>query len=156
MPNWFYIFVNGLYLAGVSIWIGGGIVVTGVVIPEIFRLQPRHEAVLLAVGVLRRFARIRVIALFLMLAGAGIKVLVWERHEIQPWMAVRWGAIVLMAWALVVDLLRHRRLNALATSVTPQLPSDDPQREVLDIFRIYAEGIMRASLVAALIALLFS
>lgn len=156
MPNWFYIAVHSLELLGLALWIGGGIVLSALVGPALFGSLPRHEAAVVFASILRRFARMRVIALVMIIVSAGTKFLVWERNAIAPWIAVRWGAIVLLAWALVVELIRHRPLHALAASFGPALPPDDPLRKLFDLFRIRAEGLMRASLVAALIALLFS
>lgn len=156
MPNWFYIAINGLYLAGVTIWLGGGVVITFVVGPALLASLPRAEASLVSAAILRKFVRLRVLALILMILGAGTKFLVWERNEIAPWMAVRWAAIVLMAWALVGELSHHRSLHAFGSSVGSALAAEDPLREVFELLRIQAEGVMRASLVAAVIALLFS
>jgi uncharacterized membrane protein len=156
VPNWFYILVNGLYLLGVAVWIGGSIVLSAVVGPALLRALPRHEAAIVFAPMLRRFARVRVVALVLIIVGAGTKFLVWERNEMVPWMAVRWAAIVLLAWALVVELSRHKPLHALGSNVGPQLPPDDPLRAVHDLLRIRAEGLMRASILPAFIALLFS
>jgi hypothetical protein len=156
LPNWFYIGVNGLYLLGVSVWTGGVVVISGVVSPALFRSLPPHEAVLASASILWKFARMRAVLLILIIIGAGVKFAVWERSEIAPWMIVRWVAIVLMAWALVFDLRHHRTLQALGSSLTPALPADDPLREVFAFLRIRAEGLMNASVVASLIALLFS
>ena len=156
MPNWFYICINGLYLSGLAIWFGGGVLMTVLSGPELFRAYPQHEASLLSAAMLHRFAKLRVVALLLMIAGAGVKFLIWERNELAPWMAVRWGAIVLMAWALVVELRRHRLLHVLGSTFPAALPSDDPLRALFDVHRIGVEGLMRASLLAAFIALLFS
>jgi len=156
VPNWFYIAVNGVYLAGVTIWFGGGVVVTLAVGPALVACLSRREALIASASILRKFARMRVLALILMIAGAGTKLLIWERNEIAPWMAVRWVAIVLLAWALVAELGHHRALNALESSVGPALAPDDPLLAIFDLMRIRAEGLMRASLIAALIALLFS
>jgi hypothetical protein len=156
VPNWFYIAVNGLYLLGITIWFGGGVVITFVVGPALLASLPRREALIASASILRKFARMRVLALIPMIAGAGTKLLIWERNEIAPWMAVRWVAIVLLAWALVAELGHHRSLNVLESSVGPALAPDDPLLALFDLLRIRAEGLMRASLLAAFFALLFS
>ncbi|MEA2238012.1 MAG: hypothetical protein QOC81_2736 [Thermoanaerobaculia bacterium] len=156
VPNWYYIAVNGVYLLGVTIWFGGGVAITLAVGPALVASLARREAVIASATLLRKFARIRVLALILMIAGAGTKILIWERHEMAPWMAVRWVAIVLLAWALVAELGHHRSLTVLESSVGPALAPDDPLLAIFDLMRIRAEGLMRASLIAALIALLFT
>ncbi|MEA2166232.1 MAG: hypothetical protein QOK37_4359 [Thermoanaerobaculia bacterium] len=156
MPNWLYIFVNGVYLVGAALWLGGGVVIIAGVNPSLFDSLTKHDATAASASILRRFARIQVVALLMMLIGAAVKFAVWERVELVPWMAVRWTAIVLLAWALVFELRHHRTLQALGSNLTPALPADDPLRKVFDFLRIRAEGLMKASLIAALIALLFS
>jgi hypothetical protein len=156
VPNWYYIAINGLYLLGVTIWFGGGVVITFAVGPALTASLSRREALIASASTLRKFARLRVLALILMITGAGIKLLIWERNEMAPWMAVRWVAIVLMAWALVAELGHHRSLNVLESSIGPALAPDDPLLGIFDFLRIRAEGLMRASLIAALIGLLFS
>ena len=156
MPNWFYLFVNTLYHLGLGLWIGGAVVLSALVAPALFAALPRHQAVGIFGPILRRFARLRLAALVMIIVGAGVKFLIWERHDMAPWLAVRWAAIVLLAWALVVDLSRTSRLIRSLASVGPDIPPDDPRRQFNDLMHIRADGIMKASVVAAFIALLFS
>jgi hypothetical protein len=92
----------------------------------------------------------------MILVGAGAKFLIWERFDLQPWLAVRWGAIVLLAWALIFDLKGTRRLIAFGKGIELDVAADDPRRAVFELLYVRAEGLMRASVLAAFIALLFS
>ena len=156
MPNWFYLFFNVLYHLGLAFWIGGALVLAAVVEPALFGALPRHEAIGIFAPILRRFARLRVVALLLILIGAGAKFLIWERFDLAPWLAVRWAAIVLLAWALLFDVLRTGRLMQLLAGVGPDVAPDDPRRQFNDVMHIHANGLMKASVIAAFLALLFS
>lgn len=154
MPNWIYLFFNTLYHLGLGLWIGGAVVLSAIVAPALFAAVPRHEAIVLMVPILRRFARLRLGALLLILIGAGAKVLIWERFALTPSLAVRWTAIVLLAWALVFDLSRTKSLVAFGAGIDPR--ADDPRLPLVDLLYVRADGLMKASVVAAFIALFFS
>ena len=156
MPNWFYIFVNALYHLGLALWIGGVVVIWTSVSPPILDALPRFQAFVIQAAILRRSSRLRLLALLMILAGGGAKFLIWERFDMQPWLAVRWGAIVLLAWALIFDLKGTRRLLAFGKGIELDVAADDPRREIFELLYVRAEGLMRASVLAALIALLFS
>jgi hypothetical protein len=156
MPNWFYIFVNALYHLGLALWIGGVVVIWACVSPPILGALPRFQAFVIQAAILRRSARLRLLAMLMILAGGGAKFLIWERFDMQPWLAVRWGAIVLLAWALIFDLKGTRRLLAFGKGIELDAAADDPRREIFELLYVRAEGLMRASVLAALIALLFS
>ena len=156
MPNWIYLFFNALYHLGLGLWIGGAVVLAGVVAPALFAAFPRLQAIIVSVPILRRFARLRLAALVMIIAGAGAKVVVWERFALTPWLAVRWAAIVLLAWALLFDLIRTKRLVAFGTGIEPDSAPDDPRLILFDYLYTRADGLMKASVVAAFIALIFS
>jgi uncharacterized membrane protein len=156
VPNWIYLFFNALYHLGLGLWIGGAVVVSAIVGPALFASFPRHQAIVIIVPILRRFARLRLAALLMILVGAGAKVLIWERFDLAPWLAVRWAAIVLLAWALLFDLLRTKRLVAFGAGIEPEAAPDDPRRLLFEILYVRAEGLMKASVVAAFFALVFS
>ena len=156
MPNWIYLFFNALYHLGLGLWIGGAVVLSAIVAPSLFTSLPRYQAIVLMAPILRRFARLRLGALLMILIGAGAKVLIWERFALSSWLALRWGAIVLLAWALLFDLLRTKKLVAFGAGIEPEAAPDDPRRLIFDVFYVYAEGLMKASVVAAFFALIFS
>lgn len=156
MPNWFYMFVNALYHLGLALWIGGVVVIWTSASPAILGALPRFQAFVVQATILRRSARLRLLAMLMILVGAGAKFLIWERFDMQPWLAVRWGAIVLMAWALIFDLRGTRRLLACGKGIELDVAAEDPRRVIFELLYVRAEGLMRASALAALIALLFS
>jgi hypothetical protein len=156
VPNWIFIFFNGLYHLGLALWIGGVVVIWACVSPAILGALPRFQAFVVQATILRRSARLRLLALLMILVGAGAKFLIWERFDLQPWLAVRWVAIVLLAWAMIFDLKGTRRLLAFGKGIELDVAADDPRRTVFELLYVRAEGLMRASVLAALIALLFS
>lgn len=156
MPNWIYLFFNTLYHLGLALWIGGVVVIWACVGPSILGALPRFQAFVVQATILRRSARLRLLALLMILAGGGAKFLIWERFDMQPWLAVRWGAIVALAWALIFDLKGTRRLLAFGKGIELDVAADDPRREIFELLYVRAEGLMRASALAALIAILFS
>lgn len=156
MPNWIYLFFNALYHLGLALWIGGAVILSAIVAPSLFASFPRHQAIILMAPILRRFARLRLGALLIILIGAGAKALIWERFALTPWLAVRWGAIVLLAWALLFDLMRTKKLLAFGAGIEPEAAPEDPRRLIYDLFYVRAEGLMKASVVAAFFALVFS
>jgi uncharacterized membrane protein len=156
VPNWIYLFFNALYHLGLGLWIGGAVVVSSLVAPSILAALPRHQAIVILGTILRRFARLRLLALLMIIAGAGAKVLIWERFDLAPWLAVRWVAIVLLAWALIFDLIRTRNLLAFGEGIPADAPADDPRRMIFELLYVRADGLMKASVVAAFFALLFS
>src|SRR3954468_8799727 len=100
--------------------------------PAILEALPRFQAFVIQAAILRRFARLRLLALLMILAAAGAKFLIWERFDIAPWLAIRWGAIVALAWALIFDLNRTRRLLAFGTGIELDVAADDPRRVIFE------------------------
>jgi uncharacterized membrane protein len=156
VPNWLYLFFNALYHLGLGLWIGGTIVLGALVAPALFKALPRHDAGSIFGGILLRFARLRAAALIMIIVSAAAKVLIWERNDMAPWLAVRWAAIVLLAWALVVDIRRTGKMMQWHSGIGPDVADDDPRRLYFNLLHVRAEGLMKASIVAAFFALLFS
>ena len=156
MPNWIYIFFNLLYNLGLALWIGGAVALGALTAPELFRALPRHQAGSIFGLVLGRFARLRVWALVMIVIGAGAKFLWWERHAASPWIAIRWASIVIMAWALLVDIRLQKKMRSAATNLGPDVPNDSPQRARFNVWHVRAERVMKASVIAAIFALIFS
>lgn len=106
MPNWTYLAVALFYNLGLAIWIGGGIALGALTAPTLFRTIPDRSMAGGAFGsILRKFARLRLLALTLVLGAALTKHLAWERHAAGPWIPIRWIAIVVMALQLCYEIL---------------------------------------------------
>jgi uncharacterized membrane protein len=156
MPNWPHLFVNLFYHLGLAVWIGGTIVLGTLVAPALFRTLPRPQAGGIFGPTLRRFARVRVAALAMTLIAAGIKHGVWERVA-TVWISLRWAALLLLAAALVYEIAYlERALEARRVHLTPEMADDHPQRRAFNALHKRAEGLMKAALVAALVAMLLS
>ena len=155
MPNWFYLILQLFYDLGLAIWIGGALVLGAAVAPELFKALPKQQAGAIFGPILGRFLRMRAFALLMIVISAGARFLIWERHAATFWLAGRWGAIVLLAWALLGERSIQRKMRVFATNLGPET-EDSPVREIFRLLHIRAEGVMKASLIAALIALFFS
>lgn len=157
MPNWFYLFFNALYHLGLALWIGGAVALGALVAPTLFRVLPRHEAGSIFGPILRRFARLRAVALVLIVVSAGVKYMRWETHAATPWLVIRWTAIAFLAFTLVYEILfLERPMEALRAVLGPEVPAGDSGRLRFNALHRRAEGLLKASILAAFVALLFS
>jgi hypothetical protein len=157
VPNWFYLLFNTLYHLGLALWIGGAVALGALTAPALFGALPRHQAGGIFGTILRRFARVRIGALAAILIGAGAKYVWWETHAATPWIALRWLAIAFLAFSLLYEILfLERPMNILRTGLGPDVPADDANRVRFNVLHGRAEGLMKASLLAAFVALVFS
>ena len=157
MPNWFYLFFNALYHLGLALWIGGAIALGALAAPVLFGSLPRQDAGGIFGSILRKFARLRVGALAMIVAGAGAKYMKWETHAATPWLVTRWLAIAFLAFSVVYEIVfLERPMNELRTGLGPAVAADDPERLRFNTLHRRAEGLMKASVLAAFVALFFS
>ncbi|MEO8379919.1 MAG: DUF4149 domain-containing protein [Acidobacteriota bacterium] len=155
MPNWLHLFTNLIYHLGLAVWIGGTVALGALVAPRLFRELPRTEAGALFGAILRRFARVRLVALVASMAAAGVKHVLWEQNTI--WIAVRWAALLIMAGALLYELSSLEwELEARRSHLTPEMGDDHPHRRAFQRLHERAEAVLKTSVVAALVAMFFS
>ena len=150
-----YLIFQFLYDLGLALWIGGTIVVGVAVAPELFKALPRPQAGAIFGPILGRFARIQAIALLMIVVGAAARFLIWERHAATLWLIGRWAAIVMLAWAMLGQMSIQRKMRVFGSNLGPET-EESPARIIFQHLHIRAEGLMRASLIAAFIALFFS
>jgi uncharacterized membrane protein len=156
MPNWLHLFTNLIYHLGLAIWIGGTIILGSLVAPALFRSLPRPQAGSIFGPILRKFARLRLGALVVTMIAAGIKHAVWERTA-TVWITLRWAALLFMAAAVLYEVaLLEPAMEARRAHLTPEMADDHPERRAFNALHKRAEGLMKATLVAALAALLIS
>ncbi|HEX3579265.1 MAG TPA: DUF4149 domain-containing protein [Thermoanaerobaculia bacterium] len=155
MPNWLYLIFQFLYDLGLALWIGGTIVVGAATAPVLFKALPRQQAGAIFGPILARFARIQALALLMIVIGATARFLIWERHAATLWLLGRWSAIVLLAWALLGQMSIQKKMRVFGSNLGPET-DDNPVRAMFQLLHTRAEGLMRASLIAAFIALFFS
>lgn len=157
MPNWTFILINALYHLGLALWIGGAIALGALAAPALFRALPRAQAGGLFGTILRRFARLRVLALLLIVVGEGAKFLVYETHAATLWITLRWAAIAFLALELVYEIgYQERTMERLRLEMGPDAAADDPRRLAFGRLHQRAERLMRLSILAALLALVLS
>jgi uncharacterized membrane protein len=158
MPNWLYLTVNALYHLGLALWIGGAVALGALVAPALFGALPRPQAGSIFGATLRRFARLRIAALAMILIGAAAKYLWWETHARTAWITIRWMAIAFLAFDLVYEIAfleRAMRGAASQAAQGEQSPAGEPAPRFAKLHR-RAELLMKASLLAAMTALFFS
>ncbi|HUJ15710.1 MAG TPA: DUF4149 domain-containing protein [Thermoanaerobaculia bacterium] len=146
MPNWAYLVINFLYHLGLAIWIGGTAVLGALVAPALFKALPRQDAGNIFGPTLRRFSRVRVIAVALIVIGAAVKFLVWEQHAASPWIAIRWIGIAFLACEVFYEI----------AWLEPALERSRGDTAVFGRLHKRSEMLMKTALVAAIVALFFS
>jgi uncharacterized membrane protein len=104
VPNWLHLVTSLLYHLGLAIWIGGAIALGALAAPALFRELPRPQAGGIFGVILRRFARLRLAALVMIILAAAIKYLVWESHTRSIWIGIRWAAISVMAATVLYEI----------------------------------------------------
>lgn len=145
MPNWLHLFVNGLYHLGLALWIGGAVALGALAAPVLFGALPRQQAGAIFGPTLRRFAKLRLAAVVLMIAGAGAKHFIFESFARTPWIAVRWLLIAILAIAVVYEIaVLHPAMERLR---------GDP---AFGRLHKRSEGLMKATLAVAVVALFLS
>lgn len=156
MPNWLHLFTNLTYHLGLALWVGGSVALGALVAPQLFRALPREQAGGIFGQTLRRFARLRVGALVATLAAAAMKFTLWERTP-NVWMAIRWAALLFMAAAVLYEIthLQHA-LESRRLELTPGMEVNDPRRGEFNRLHKRAETLLKASVVAAVVAMLLS
>lgn len=156
MPNWLHLFTNLIYHLALAIWIGGAVVLGALVAPLLFRSLPRPQAGSIFGPALRRFARLRLGALLAAMAAAGVKHALWERTS-TLWISLRWAALLFMAAVVLYEIASlERALEARRVHLTPEMGEDHPQRREFNALHIRAERLLKASVVAAVVAMLLS
>lgn len=156
MPNWLHLVTNFLYHLGLAIWLGGAIVLGALVAPLLFRSLPRLDAGRIFGLILRRFARVRLVAIVIVIAAAAVKHFVWEQNA-TVWIAIRWAAIAFLAFTVLYEIASlERALEARRVHLTPEMTEEHPERRGFQRLHRRAEGLMKASLLAAVAAMLLS
>ena len=146
MPNWLYIVTHTFYLLGLAVWIGGGVILGALVAPALFRSLPRHQAGSIFGPILRRFSRLRLAAVVVMIVTAAIKHWVWETHAISPWIAIRWLALAIMAAIVVYELF----------GLEPAIMRAETPSPAFTRLHKRSESLMKAGFASAVVALLLS
>jgi hypothetical protein len=156
MPNWPHLFTNLIYHLGLALWIGGAIALGALVAPQLFRTLPRPQAGSIFGPTLRRFARLRVGALIATIVAAGVKYAVWERTP-NAWIAIRWTALLFMAAAVLYEIASlERALETRRVQLTPDMDEEHPHRRDFNALHKRAEALLKASVLAAIVAMLLS
>ena len=154
MPNWWFLLAHALYHLGLALWIGGAIALGALVAPTLFGNLPRPQAGGLFAPILRKFARLRVVALVMTVVGAAMRYLIAEQHAPGIWIGIRWACIAILAIDLVYEIAS---LEPTMAKLRPQLtPEDTPERREFQRLHKRSEMLMKVTLVAAVVAVVIS
>jgi len=156
VPNWIYLVVNAFYHLGLALWIGGAVALGALTAPVLFADLPRNQAGGIFGSILRRFARVRVLALALIVVGAGAKYVRWETHAATPWLVLRWLAIAFLGFSVVYEIVALERPMRTLQPLLAGDGGETPERARFNNLHRRAEALMKASLFAAFVALFFS
>jgi uncharacterized membrane protein len=151
MPNFYHLTLSALYHLALAVWIGGGIALGALTAPELFRQLPRPQAGGIFGPVLRRFARLRLVAIVIAVAAAATKHLIWETHTSNVWILIRWVALAFMAVTVVYEIFS---LQPAMERLRPL--EDDGRRARFGQLHKRSEALMKASMAAAALAVFFS
>jgi uncharacterized membrane protein len=158
MPNWLYLVISFVFHLGLALWIGGTIVLGMLVAPALFRSLDRPTAGASFGAILRKFTRLRSIALPMVIVAMAAKHLLWETHagigNSGLWVLVRTIAVLVMAITLAHDLTTELSMEKLRGEMTAD-PAD-PARISFGRLHKRSEASMKIALLAALLALFFS
>lgn len=146
MPNWFYLFFNFLYQLGLALWIGGSVVLGALVAPALFKALPRAEAGAIFGPTLRRFSRLRIVAILLVIIGASARYFGWERNAANAWIAIRWMAIAFLAVVVLYEI----------SYLEPAMERRRGDAEGFARLHHRAEVLMKSALAVAIVALFLS
>lgn len=158
VPNWGYLFISMAYDLALCLWIGGGVILGALVAPALFRsLQSRQQAGELFGSLLRKFARLRLVALFVIIAAAGVKFFLWETNTTAGnkgiWILLRWAAIAIMAAGVFYEMFY---LEKAITQARAESSGDSAPSARFQQLHKRAEGVLKTSLAAAAVALFFN
>ncbi|HUO84491.1 MAG TPA: DUF4149 domain-containing protein [Thermoanaerobaculia bacterium] len=158
MPNWGYLFVSFLYHLGLAVWIGGIVVLGALVAPRLFSTLERPQAGEIFGSVLRRFARLRLVAIMTVIAAAGVKSLVWELSPASGggtiWILIRWGLIAWLTLTVVYEIVMlEPAMRASHAGSRAGGTGEAAARERFSRLHVRSERLMKVSLLAALAAL---
>lgn len=156
MPNFLALALNALYYVSLALWLGGGFALGALTAPELFRQLPRAQAGGIFAPVLRRFARVRLVAIIVAIAAAATKHFLWETHSANVWIVIRWAALTFMAVAVLYEIAA---LQPAMERLRPQiagLAENDPARAGFGRLHKRSEALLKASLLAAVVAIFFS
>ena len=143
MPNWLYLLFHFLYTLGLALWIGGAVALGALAAPKLIGALPREQAGSIFGPILRRFTRLRVFAIAVVIVSAAVKYFLWETHARTPWIMLRWIAIAFMAATVLYEI----------ALLEPAMARRDERFPTL---HRRSEMLMKASLIAAFVALFFS
>ncbi len=146
MPNWLYLIVNVLYHLGLALWIGGAVALGALAAPVLFAKLPRQEAGSIFGPILRRFSRVRLWAVIVVILAAAAKHLVWETHAVSIWIVIRWVAIAVMTVSVFYEILY----------LEGALEARRGDSAAFMILHRRSENLMKVGLIAAMVGLFLS
>lgn len=156
MPNLAALAVSALYHLALAIWLGGGIALGALTAPELFRQLPRPQAGGIFAPILRRFARLRLVSVIVAIVAAAVKHFAWETHTANGWIVIRWVALTFMTVAVLYEIAALQPAMEKLRPLIANGREDDARRALFGRLHKRSEALLKASLVATVVAMLFS
>ena len=160
MPNWGYVFVSFVFHLGLAVWIGGTVALGAFVAPTLFRNLDRATAGTNFGAILRKFLRLRIVAIVAVIIAAAVKYVVWEDSPSDSaqriWIMIRWSCLVFMAFAAFYEISRLEAAIARALEGRHAEGAESASGREFDRLHRQSEILMKTSLLAGLGALLLS
>lgn len=153
MPNWSFQIVHFLHTLALALWVGGGVAISLLMAPTVFRLaDDRERAGRLVGAVLARFDRL-LYACIVALLVTSLLLIRWGRFS--PWYAIEYACILMMsASAIFSSTVVSPRLRRLRADAGRGADRDHEE----DFRRLHALSMatMQFNLACGTVALLFN
>lgn len=160
MPNWGYVFVSFVFHLGLAVWIGGTVVLGALVAPTLFRNLDRSTAGSSFGSILRKFLRLRLVAILAVIIAAAVKYAIWEDSPTNSpqkiWIMIRWLCLTFMALAAFYEIFRLEGAIGRALEGRREQGAESASGRTFDRLHRQSEILMKMSLFAAFGALLLN
>ncbi len=157
IPNFYFMGVQFLHLLALSVWVGGIILIQGVMTPTLFKslpAQPMAEHLVYEVSL--KFHHITLFCTATLIITGVIKFLRWE--NLTPWNFIRYAAICVMSLvSLYMAFKMNQKKQAFLLSEASE-GEEGLQQEPLrnNHFNLLSGKLMMLSLVCGVTALLMA
>ena len=159
MPNLPYMLVSLVHDSALAIWIGGILVLGALVAPTLFGSFERRAAGEAFGTMLRRFLRLRLVAVVALILAAGVRFALWESPgRVVPsiWIMMRWTLISTMALMVLYELLYLERAVERSLAGMRANGEEGEEGRRFRVLHRRSEMLAKASLLTATGALFLS
>lgn len=156
IPNFYFMGVQFIHLLALSVWVGGIVMIRGIVTPVLFKSTLSHPINHLLISeVSKQFNRTTLVCAGALIATGVIKFWRWE--NLTPWNAIRYFAICVMS--LISAYMTFRGLQTVSgtDSASPEAPEKAFSHSITaSQSNVMPDHLMMLCLVCGLTALLMA